>query len=209
MLLEAVSPTTTIEPFGWITPALGKAIVLGKTVWTTPPFPKDGSRNEGLAAAGEAIASAAHAHAARAACFARPIRMTGLLGRGTRAASRARGAVSSGSCRALCGEVEGGRDRRESKVRLTAVRDDDLLAPPCTLHVPAEAVPELVGPDDGRRGRTHSRRGTSGHCGTILEPVPHSGDGGPAWGGSGWQSPMNSAVRGCPKWSDGAPALPR
>src|SRR5881227_313307 len=53
---------------------------LFRSVWTTPPFPKDGSRNEGLAAAGEAIASAAHAHAAGAACFARPIRMTGLLG---------------------------------------------------------------------------------------------------------------------------------
>src|SRR5439155_20889016 len=198
MLLEAVSPTTTIEPFGWITPALGKAIVLGKTVWTTPPFPKDGSRNEGLAAAGEAIASAAHAHAAGAACFARPIRMTGLLGRGTRAASRARGAVSSGSCRALCGEVEGGRDRRESKVRLTAVRDDDLLAPPCTLHVPAEAVPELVGADDGRVVRPVRRTRTSGHYGTTLEPVPDSGDGGPAWCGPGRESRIGRAVRGRP-----------
>src|SRR5436309_3257543 len=133
MLLEAVSPTTTIEPFGWITPALGKAIVLGKTVWTTPPFPKDGSRNEGLGASGEAIASAAHAHAAGTTCCTPPNRMPGLLARGTGTASRAGGGVSSGRCRALSGEVEGGRDCRQSKVRLTAVRDDHLLAPPCTL----------------------------------------------------------------------------
>src|SRR5436853_5255838 len=63
--------------------------------------------------------------------------------------------VRSGTSRR---QVELRRDRGQPQLRLAATRYQDLLAGRRALHVPAEAVAELVGADDG--GLRSGARGT-------------------------------------------------
>src|SRR5437899_2118436 len=105
-----------------------------------PLLPNVGSRLEAFAIAGHAlIATQTQVTASRAA-----------RGRGTGALLREDRVMSNAAASGR--QVESGRDRRQAKVRLAAPGDDDLLPGRGAFHVPAEAVAELVGADDGGCG---------------------------------------------------------